>query len=79
MTICKESGHVIVCAPFCNKLNYRIMSDKTFAQEAIQRRIEEKQRPLRFQDFGYGDEYSEAPYNDYNDCHGDYYDADVAN
>jgi hypothetical protein len=55
------------------------MSDKTFAQEAIQRQIEEKQRPLRFQDFGYGDEYSEAPYNDYNDCHGDYYDADVAN
>lgn len=55
------------------------MSDKTFAQEAIRRRIEEKQMPLRFQDFGYGDEYSESPYNDYNDCHGDYYDADVAN
>lgn len=66
-------------ALFCNDLIYRIMSDKTFAQEAIQRRIEAKQRPFRFQDFGYGDEYSEAPYNDYNDCHGDYYDADVAN
>lgn len=55
------------------------MSDKTYAQEAIQKRIEEKQSPLRFQDFGYGDEYSESPYNDYNDCHGDYYDVDVAN
>ena len=43
------------------------MKNITFAQTAIQRRIEEKQRPLRFQDFGYGDEYSEAPYDDYLD------------
>ena len=43
------------------------MKVRTIAQEAIRKRIDEKQRPLRFQDFGYGDEYSEAPYNDYND------------
>lgn len=79
MLICKESAHRVVCTLFFNNLNYKIISDMTFAQEAIQRRIKEKQRPLRFQDFGYGDEYSEAPYDDYNDCHGDYYDADVAN
>lgn len=54
------------------------MRDKTYAHKAIRKRIEEKQRPLRFQDFGYGDEYAEAPYNDYNDCHGDYYDVEVA-
>ena len=54
------------------------METRIFAQEVILRRIIEKQRPLRFQDFGYGDEYSETPYDDYNDCHGDYYDADVA-
>lgn len=50
-----------------------------FAQQAIRKRIKDKRNSFWFQDFGYGDEYSEAPYNDYNDCHGDYYDADVAN
>ena len=50
-----------------NVLIKRVMKNITFAQTAIQRRIEEKQRPLRFQDFGYGDEYSEAPYDDYLD------------
>lgn len=64
---------------FCNNLNYRIMSNRTFAQSAILKRIGEKQNCTIFQDFGYGDEYSESPYNDYNDCHGDYYDAEVAN
>lgn len=54
------------------------METRTFAYKAIRKRIEEKQSPLMFQDFGYGDEYSEAPYNDYNDCHGDYYDVEVA-
>ena len=43
------------------------MSEGTFAQNAIQKRIDEKQRPLMFRDFGYGDEYSEAPYDDYLD------------
>ncbi len=40
---------------------------KTFAKEVIQKRIIEKQRQLKFQDFGYGDENSEAPYDDYLD------------
>ena len=48
----------------------KIMNSRTFAQEAIYKRIGEKQKPLRFQDFGYGDEHTDAPYNDY----GDYFD-----
>lgn len=55
------------------------MNAMTFAQSAILKRISEKHSCTMFQDFGYGDEYSESPYDDYNDCHGDYYDADVAN
>ncbi len=46
---------------------------RTFAQETIQRRIEEKQRPLRFQDYqdlynDYNDYDDYNDYNDYNDC-----------
>ena len=43
------------------------MNVETFARKVILRRIAEKHRPLRFQDFGYGDEYSESPYEDYLD------------
>lgn len=50
------------------------MEDKeTYAQDAIKKRIKEKIQPhLFFQD--HWGEYDD--YGDYNDCHGDYYDAD---
>lgn len=43
------------------------MSNRTFAQETILKRIGEKQNCTIFQDFGYGDEHSESPYDDYLD------------
>lgn len=42
MSVYKESVHRDVYALFFNKLNYRIMSNRTFAQEAILHRINEK-------------------------------------
>ena len=43
------------------------MSNRTFAQSTILNRIGEKQSSMMFQDFGYGDEHSESPYDDYLD------------
>lgn len=62
---------------------------KTFAQVTILCRIKEKaERNNRFQDYydkseGYGDGWAEyvdtdVYSTDYNDCHGDYYDVEVA-
>lgn len=39
MLIYKESAHRVVCALFFNNLNYRIMSNRTFAQSTILNRI----------------------------------------
>ncbi len=47
------------------------MNTKTFAQLAIERLIQRKMQPAFAQN--YWTEYSES-YDDYNDCHGDYYD-----
>lgn len=62
---------------------------RTFAQEIVIRRIQEKmEQNNRFLDYydkseGYGDgwaEYVDTDFysTDYNDCHGDYYDVEVA-
>lgn len=54
------------------------MSRNTFAQKTILKRIEEKSKGEdKFQDYQEHTDYD--AYSDYNDCHGDYYDADVAN
>jgi hypothetical protein len=49
------------------------METKTFAQQAILEMVERKNQTRNSQDHWI--EYSET-YNDYNDCHGDYYDAE---
>lgn len=46
------------------------MEKLTYAQNIILKKIEEKQENISFQDY-YG--------TDYNDCHGDYYDAEAEN
>ncbi|MBQ9637633.1 MAG: hypothetical protein IJV36_07075 [Prevotella sp.] len=50
---------------------------KTFAQEVILKKVEEKlsERSI-FQDWN---EYEESYGSDYNDCHGDYYDVEAEN
>lgn len=48
--------------------------DKTFAQRIIERRVKEKSN-RSFQDNW--DDYEESYGSDYNDCHGDYYDAET--
>lgn len=54
------------------------MKDKTFAQESILKRIEEKSEwGNNFQDYSEHTDYE--AYTDYNDCHGDYYDYEMAN
>lgn len=53
------------------------MSNRTYAQNAILKRIEEKETwAVNFQDYQEHTDYD--AYSDYNDCHGDYYDNDVA-
>lgn len=53
------------------------MKTRTFAQEAILRRITEKAEwKENFQDYQEHTDYD--AYSDYNDCHGDYYDNEVA-
>ena len=53
------------------------MNAMTFAQEAILKRIEEKSEwRENFQDYQEHTDYD--AYSDYNDCHGDYYDNEVA-
>lgn len=53
------------------------MSNRTFAQETILRRIKEKAVwGKNFQDYTEHTDYD--AYTDYNDCHGDYYDNEVA-
>ena len=74
MLIYKESVGRIIRTLFCNNLNYKIMSNRTFAQEAVLKRIEEKEKKaVKFQD--YQDQYNDYSdyddyndYNDYNDC-----------
>ncbi len=48
----------------------------TFAQRIIDKRVKEKEKCL-FQDTW--DDYEESYGSDYNDCHGDYYDAEAEN
>lgn len=66
------------------------MGTKTFALATILRKIKEKNhRCTSFQDYydkenGYGDGWAEyidtdIYSTDYNDCHGDYFDVEVAN
>ena len=45
------------------------MEARTFAQEAIRKRIDEKQKPLRFQDYsdGWGEYHDYNDYSDYSD------------
>ena len=75
MLIYKESVHRTVSTLFLNNLNYWIMSNRTFAQGAILKRIEEKSEwRENFQDYSEHTDYD--AYTDYNDCHGDYYDYD---
>lgn len=55
------------------------MNDElTYAQQVILKKIQEKQTtPPSFQDNWV--EYEEFYGTDYNDCHGDYYDAEAEN
>ena len=48
----------------------------TFAQRLIEKRVIEKEM-CQFQDSW--DDYEESYGSDYNDCHGDYYDAEAEN
>ena len=48
----------------------------TFAQRLIEKRVKEKVKYV-FQDNW--DDYEESYGSDYNDCHGDYYDAEAEN
>lgn len=48
------------------------INELTFAQEVILKKIQEKGDEQMFQD---NEDYYDT---DYNDCHGDYYDAEVA-
>lgn len=49
------------------------MKERTFAEEAILHRINEKvEWKENFQDYQEHTDYD--AYSDYNDCHGDYYD-----
>lgn len=52
------------------------MKELTFAQKVIAQRISAKGNNS-FQDNW--DEYEESYGTDYNDCHGDYYDAEAEN
>ena len=61
------------------------MSEKTFAQKAIENRIVQKQcvANKKFQDYSEHTDYTEShygdcynDYGDYVDAHGDYYDCD---
>ncbi len=53
------------------------MNNRTFAQSTILKRIQEKARwEENFQDYQEHTDYD--AYSDYNDCHGDYYDNEVA-
>lgn len=49
------------------------MEQESHAQKIILKRIKEKQKESAFQD------YEEYYGTDYNDCHGDYYDAEAEN
>ncbi len=49
---------------------------RTFAQRLIEKRVQEKKERI-FQDNW--DDYEESYGSDYNDCHGDYYDAEAEN
>lgn len=64
------------------------MKEETYAHKIIQNRINAKLEMMNdFQDYGdslYDDhsdwvEYEEYYGTDYNDCHGDYYDAEAEN
>jgi len=54
------------------------MKEITYAQDVIRKRIDEKKSwQETFQDYSEHTDYE--AYTDYNDCHGDYYDYEVAN
>lgn len=50
------------------------MEELTYAQKVILRRVQDKNGAQLFQD--HWTEYEESYGTDYNDCHGDYYDAE---
>lgn len=50
------------------------MNELTFAQEIIKKKVQEKNNKYLFQDNWV--DYEEYYDSDYNDCHGDYYDAE---
>lgn len=50
------------------------IDELTFAQEIIRKKVQEKKDRCSFQDNWV--EYEEYYDSDYNDCHGDYYDAE---
>lgn len=47
--------------------------DMTYAQKCILEKVAQKEYIMSFQDWT---EYEESYGTDYNDCHGDYYDAE---
>lgn len=47
--------------------------DVTYAQKCILEKVAQKEDIMSFQDWT---EYEESYGTDYNDCHGDYYDAE---
>ncbi len=53
------------------------MKKLTYAQEVIMQKAREKAAIPVFQD--HWTEYEESYGTDYNDCHGDYYDAEAEN
>jgi len=53
--------------------NIKKTQDLTYAQKCILEKIAQKTETLKFQDWT---EYEESYGTDYNDCHGDYYDAE---
>ena len=70
------------------RINYSNMGKLSYAQDTICKRIKLKLKMKDcFQDYGdslhddYSDwvEYEEYYGTDYNDCHGDYYDAEAEN
>lgn len=57
-----------------NRTNDNVyQEDMTYAQKCILEKVAQKEDIMSFQDWT---EYEESYGTDYNDCHGDYYDAE---
>ena len=56
-----------------------VLQQLTYAQNIVLNRIEKKMSMSESNtDYSHTDYYSEYYDTDYNDCHGDYYDADAS-